>query len=33
MRKRLVRLAAGDRVRMEMSLYDAGKARITWRLR
>jgi translation initiation factor IF-1 len=33
MRKRFVRLMAGDRVRMEMSPYDLDKARITWRLR
>ena len=33
MRKRWVRIAAGDRVRMEMSPYDLDKARITWRLR
>jgi translation initiation factor IF-1 len=33
MRKRWVRLTAGDRVRMEMSPYDLDKARITWRLR
>jgi len=32
MRKRWVRIAAGDRVRMEMSPYDLDKARITWRL-
>lgn len=32
MRKRWVRLTAGDRVRMEMSPYDLNKARITWRL-
>lgn len=33
MRKRWVRLTAGDRVKMEMSSYDLSKARITWRLR
>jgi translation initiation factor IF-1 len=33
MRKRWVRIAAGDRVKMEMSPYDLNKARITWRLR
>ncbi|HEV2330346.1 MAG TPA: translation initiation factor IF-1 [Verrucomicrobiae bacterium] len=33
MRKRFVRLTAGDRVKMEMSPYDIDKARITWRLR
>lgn len=32
MRKRFVRITAGDRVRMEMSPYDLDKARITWRL-
>lgn len=32
MRKRWIRLSAGDRVRMEMSPYDLTKARITWRL-
>ena len=32
MRKRWVRLTAGDRVKMEMSLYDMDKARIVWRL-
>lgn len=32
MRKRWVRLTAGDRVRMEMSPYDLGKARIVWRV-
>lgn len=32
MRKRFVRLTAGDRVKMEMSPYDLGKARIVWRL-
>lgn len=33
MRKRWVRITAGDRVKMEMSAYDLNKARITWRLR
>jgi translation initiation factor IF-1 len=33
MRKRWVRLTAGDRVKMEMSPYDLEKARIVWRLR
>lgn len=33
MRKRFIRLTLGDRVRMEMSPYDLGKARITYRLR
>ena len=33
MRKRWVRIAAGDHVKMEMSPYDLNKARITWRLR
>lgn len=33
MRKRFVRLTAGDRVKMEISPYDLSKARITWRLR
>ncbi len=32
MRKRFVRLNAGDRVRMEMSPYDLDRARITWRI-
>jgi translation initiation factor IF-1 len=32
MRKRFVRLTAGDRVKMEMSPYDLTKARITWRM-
>jgi translation initiation factor IF-1 len=32
MRKRWVRLTAGDHVKMEMSPYDLNKARITWRL-
>lgn len=33
MRKRWIRLAVGDRVKMEMSPYDLDKARIVWRLR
>ena len=33
MRKRFIRLTAGDRVKMEMSPYDLSKARITYRLR
>ena len=33
MRKRWVRIVAGDRVQMEMSPYDLDKARIIWRLR
>ena len=33
MRKRWVRIMAGDRVKMEMSPYDLNKGRITWRLR
>jgi translation initiation factor IF-1 len=32
MRKRWVRLTAGDRVKMEMSPYDLNKARIVWRI-
>ena len=32
MRKRFVRLTAGDRVKMEMSPYDLNKARIVWRI-
>jgi translation initiation factor IF-1 len=32
MRKRFIRMTAGDRVKMEMSPYDTGKARIVWRL-
>ena len=32
MRKRFIRLTAGDRVRMEMSPYDMEKARIVYRL-
>jgi len=33
MRKRWVRLTAGDRVKMEMSPYDLSKGRITWRVK
>jgi translation initiation factor IF-1 len=33
MRKRWIRLSAGDRVKLEMSPYDLNKARIVWRLR
>jgi translation initiation factor IF-1 len=32
MRKRWVRLTAGDRVKLEMSPYDLNKARIVWRM-
>ena len=32
MRKRFVRITAGDRVKMEMSPYDLSKARIVWRI-
>jgi translation initiation factor IF-1 len=32
MRKRFIRLTIGDRVKMEMSPYDTGKARIVYRL-
>ncbi len=32
MRKRFIRLTAGDRVKMEMSPYDLNKARIVYRL-
>jgi len=32
MRKRFIRLTAGDRVKLEMSPYDIGKARIVYRL-
>ena len=32
MRKRFVRLTAGDRVKMQMSPYDLNKARIVWRI-
>ena len=33
MRKRFIRLTLGDKVKLEMSPYDLGKARITYRLR
>ena len=33
MRKRWIRLTAGDKVKMEMSPYDLNKARIVWRMR
>ncbi len=32
MRKRFIRLTTGDRVKIEMSPYDLGKARIVYRL-
>ena len=32
MRKRFIRLTTGDRVKLEMSPYDIGKARIVYRL-
>lgn len=32
MRKRFIRLNIGDRVKMEMTPYDIGKARIVYRL-
>ena len=32
MRKRFIRHTVGDRVKMEMSAYDLGKARIVYRL-
>ena len=32
MRKRFIRLTVGDRVRLQMSPYDTGKARIVYRL-
>ena len=32
MRKRIIRLTIGDRVRMQMSPYDTAKARIVYRL-
>jgi translation initiation factor IF-1 len=32
MRKRFIRLTAGDRVKIQMSPYDLDKARITYRL-
>lgn len=33
LRKRFIRIAAGDTVKMEMSPYDTDKARITFRVR
>ena len=33
MRKRFIRLVAGDKVKMEMSPYDKDKARIVYRLK
>lgn len=33
MRKRFIRLVAGDKVKLEMSPYDTDKARIVYRLR
>ena len=33
MRKRWIRLAVGDRVKMEMSPYDLDKGRIVWRMK
>ena len=32
MRKRFIRLTAGDRVRLQMSPYETAKARIVYRL-
>jgi translation initiation factor IF-1 len=32
MRKRFIRLVAGDRVKLEMSQYDTQKARIVYRM-
>ncbi|MEI6533998.1 MAG: translation initiation factor IF-1 [Verrucomicrobiaceae bacterium] len=32
MRKRFIRLVIGDQVRLEMSQYDADKARIVYRM-
>ncbi len=32
MRKRFIRLTAGDRVKMQMSPYDTEKARIVYRI-
>jgi translation initiation factor IF-1 len=32
MRKRFIRLTTGDRVKLEMSPYDLGKARIVYRI-
>lgn len=33
MRKRFIKIAAGDTVKMEMSPYDLDKARITYRMK
>ena len=33
LRKHYIKIAAGDRVKMEMSPYDLDKARITFRLK
>ncbi len=33
LRKHFIKIAAGDKVKMEMSPYDLNKARITFRLR
>jgi translation initiation factor IF-1 len=33
LRKNFIKIAAGDRVKMEMSPYDLEKARITYRVR
>lgn len=33
LRKHFIKIAAGDRVKMEMSPYDLDKARITYRIR
>lgn len=33
LRKHFIRLAAGDRVKMDMSPYDLEKARITYRVK
>ncbi len=33
LRKHFIKIASGDRVKMEMSPYDLDKARITFRLR
>lgn len=32
MRKRFIRLTAGDRVKLQMSIYDKDKARIVYRI-
>jgi len=31
-KRRWIRLAVGDKVKMEMSTYDLDKGRITWRM-